>query len=126
MKANRLVLYSSLLLPVVAVFFAIFPLYVMRPFRSQQAAQLALALRISHWAPAVTIAAFALALVLLALTWRAISSSWLRVLGFVSVIVTASGVLLAHTNIFERMFHPRGAPEFVSNRDAHLEADDFV
>jgi hypothetical protein len=126
MKVTRLVPYGSLLLVVVAVFFAVYPLYIMRPFRSQQEAQLALALRISHWAPAITIAAFGVASVLLALTWRAISSSWLRVLGFVSILVTALGVFVANTNIFERMFHPRGTPDFVSNHEAHLEADDLI
>jgi len=124
-KVTRIVLYGSLLLSVVAVSFAVYPLYIMRPFRSQQAAQLALALRVSYWAPPVTIAAFGLASTLVALTWRT-SSRWLRVLGFVPILVTAFSALLANTNIFERMFHPRGTPEFVSNRDAHLEADDLI
>src|SRR5438093_8944134 len=54
----------------IALFFAIYPLYVIRPFRHQGARELAAALVIARWAPWVTLLCAAAALFHLSRLWR--------------------------------------------------------
>src|SRR5438067_10663288 len=54
----------------IALFFAIYPLYVIRPFRPQGARELALALLIARWAPRVTLLCAAAEVFYLLRLWR--------------------------------------------------------
>src|SRR5207237_10011477 len=54
----------------IALFFAIYPLYVIRPFRHQGARELAAALVIARWAPWVTLLCAAAAVFHLSRLWR--------------------------------------------------------
>src|SRR5438045_8003206 len=59
----------------IALFFAIYPLYVIRPFRHQGARELGAALLIARWAPWVTLLCAAAAVFHLSRLWR---QSWGR------------------------------------------------
>src|SRR5256885_5344618 len=54
----------------IALFFAIYPLYVIRPFRHQGPRELAAALVIARWAPWVTLLCAAAAVFHLSRLWR--------------------------------------------------------
>src|SRR5207253_10699598 len=54
----------------IGLFFAIYPLYVIRPFRHQGARELAAALVIARWAPWVTLLCAAAAVFHLSRLWR--------------------------------------------------------
>lgn len=43
-----------------------------------------------------------------------------------ALLVAVGGAYLARLNIYERMFHPLGAPQFQSARDSHVDKDDMV
>lgn len=126
MTGRRALTFTGLLLAAGAAFFAVFPLWVMRPFHAQDPRQLQLALQLSRWSPWFTAAALLLTLIFVLGSWRRVHSRTARATGILLLVVTAGSAALAHVNIFERMFHPRGAPRFVSNRDAHLDPDDML
>jgi hypothetical protein len=105
--------------------FAVYPIYVIRPFREQQPAALERALWVLlHNKPISLILAClitALALVL----WR--RSGWMAKL----LLVPAMGIAIlaaASTwiNIFEHMFHPFGEPKYLAGDRTKIDPNDMV
>jgi hypothetical protein len=102
------------------------PMYVIRPFRHQGATELSVALFVKQIGPWLSLACAVVALVVVA-------SSWLRLRGWVSrttmvaaLLLAVAGAYLARLNIYERMFHPLGAPQFLAAKDSHVDKDDMV
>src|SRR3954470_11302902 len=94
------------------LFFAIYPVYVIRPFRHQGARELAAALVIARWAPWVTLLCAAAALFHLSRLWR--QSSRLPRAGLLAAATLAVlSAVFARVNVYERMFHPNLSPHFV-------------
>ncbi len=102
------------------------PMYVIRPFRHQGANELALALAVKQIGPWLSIACAMLCLLLVVFTWPH-ARGWLaRAVAISSVLGAVAGAFLARVNIYERMFHPLGTPQFESGQTAKLEPDDMV
>jgi hypothetical protein len=102
-----------------------YPMYVIRPFRSQGAQKLAAALALKQAGPWLSVGFAALAVAAVVWYWN----SWrrgLRALGIVGVVLAIGGVVLARFNIFEQMFHPIGTPAAESAKVAKIDADDMV
>src|SRR5437868_14257354 len=90
----------------IALFFALYPLYVIRPFRHQGARELAAALVVGRWAPGVTLLCAAAAVFHLWRWWRAPgtgSSPRAGLLGAAGLAIAAA--VFARWNISELMFH---------------------
>lgn len=99
-----------------------FPMYVIRPFRAQPPAQLAVALSVKAWGPyaAWTLAASAAALAWW--LWRRSGRRAAPVLGALTIVSAA----LTHVNVYEIMFKPAGQPGFVAAAQARLDPADMV
>lgn len=101
------------------------PIYVIRPFRPQDASQLAAALTIRSYGPWLSaIAAFAVLAVMLRF-WK-MASIWRRILLVILSVITLVAACLTHINIFEVMFQPYPSPAFVQADSVQLDADDKV
>ena len=109
----------------IALFFAIYPLYVVRPFRHQGPHELALALVIARWAPWATLLCAAAAVFHLSRLWRQSSRLAQSGLLFAAILAILSSVF-ARVNIYERMFHPNLSPHFVASVQAGIDDADMV
>lgn len=125
-SARRLPWLALSLCTVTALVALIYPLYVIRPFRAQGAAELALALVVRRYGPlSATVAALLALLPALAL-WRSASSRLARAASTAVAGLTLLAAGLSHINVYEIMFHPAGRPEFTPAANAPVDPDDMV
>ncbi len=113
------------LLVVASLAVVLIPAYIIRPFRSQSPEALTLALRLSTWAPVVTVATGLAALLLAIALFRGARrrQQALVALGVLLVIASAA---LARYNYFERWFRPITTPQFEPAAQVQLDADEMV
>lgn len=109
-----------------SLFCVAYPIYVIRPFRHQEARELAIALVVARFRSMAT-ATMAIASIL-ALTgyWRAQTGKWRRALAAVGAVLTLVLAFLGRVNVYELMFHPVGHPSFAEAREAKLDPDEKV
>jgi hypothetical protein len=119
---------SCLFLASLAAFaFALYPMYVIRPFREQKPAALERALWVQLHDKAILLAIFALITILALLVWR--RAGWVARL---LLLAPAMGIALIAAgapwfNPFEQMmFHPYGEPRYVAIQQAGIDAKDMV
>jgi hypothetical protein len=108
----------------VSLFSVIYPIYVIRPFRPQGARELAAALVVTRYRPAVALICALAAMATLAWYWRRLPGKWWRVLALVGAGFAAALALVARVNIFELMFHPLEHPAFAAATDVKVDKDD--
>jgi hypothetical protein len=105
---------------------AAYPMYVIRPFREQKPAALERALWVLLHDRAILVGLFTLIALFVLLTWR--RAGWVARV----VLVPSFGIALiaaasAWFNPYEQlMFHPFGAPHYVSIQQAGLDPNDMV
>jgi hypothetical protein len=104
----------------------VYPVYVIRPFRAQGARELAIALWVTRWRPAVTVLSGAAALAVLALYWRVQPRPWHRAVAVVGAALVCLLGALVRVNIFELMFHPDVHPSFRAASQMKLDKDEKV
>ena len=102
------------------------PMYVIRPFRAQGPTEFPFALAVRQQAPLVSALCALVAIALLLGMWPQTRSIFARTSLVLCVILAAAGVALARINIFEIMFHPYPAPEFVTADSAQLGPNEMV
>jgi len=111
---------------VVSLFCLLYPVYVIRPFRAQGVRELADALLVLRFRPLVMVASVVFAMAAVIRYWALQPRRWRRA----GAVLGASGVcafaVLSRVNIYELMFHPLGAPAFVSAADSRLDKDEKV
>ena len=117
------VLVACLLVSLIAV---AYPLYVIRPFRAQGARELALALVVSRFRPAIAAISAVVALVLLPWYWQAQPRRWRRVLAIAGAVLVCVLAALARVNVYELMFHPIDRASFAPAPEATLDQDEKV
>jgi hypothetical protein len=120
--------FAWILLPCLAVslFSVAYPIYVIRPFRHQGARELALALAVSQFRPAIAaIAAFVAALALIGF-WRVEPGQWRRIRAAAGAALVVVLAFLARVNVYELMFHPVAHPSFLAARDVKLDGAEKV
>ena len=113
------------LLVVASLAVVLIPAYIIRPFRSQSPEALTLALRLSTWAPVVTLATGLAALLLAIGLLRGARRRQQAVVALGMLLVVASAAL-ARYNYFERYFRPITTPQFEPAAQVQLEADEMV
>jgi hypothetical protein len=119
-------LWIATLAALVPVVCLAIPMYVIRPFRPQDAGQLAFALTVRGLAPWVSTIFAIVVLVVAFNAWPRVRGFWRRA-AFVSLsLVSVAGAVLTHVNIFEIMFHPYPAPVFGDATSVQVDADDKV
>jgi hypothetical protein len=129
-KSSNRGLWSLLIaVTLVAVSFLAFPIYVIRPFRSQGPRELAASLVVSSWSPLVSAICAAIAIVLAMVVARRISSGRVRLKQWAAVSIALLAVFVAlasRVNIFEKMFHPIRTAQFLPAAQANTEAKEMV
>jgi MFS family permease len=103
----------------------VYPMYVIRPFRSQGAKELAAALALKQAGPWLSIGFASLAVGIIVWFWP--SWRWARrSLGIVLALLAIGAVALVRFNVYEKMFHPIGTPAAESAQTAKIDSDDMV
>ena len=110
----------------ISLFAVAYPIYVIRPFRAQGPQELALALAVTRFRPAVTAICAMAALAALVWYWRLQKRIVWRILAVAGAACVAVLALVARVNVYELMFHHLGHPEFSSAGEAKLDADEKV
>src|SRR5271155_654326 len=109
----------------VALVFAGYPMYVVRPFREQTPAALdrALWVLLHNRLPLLILASLITALTFL--LWR--RTDWVARLLFVTAVgIALIAAAFSWINPYEHMFHPLGAPHYVEAQQAAIDANDMV
>ncbi len=104
---------------------AAYPIYVIRPFREQNPAALERALWVLLHNKPILFGLFAGIAVLGLMLWRRAGSIAKAVLATamgISLIAAASAWL----NPYEQMFHPFGAPRYITIQEARVDPNDMV
>jgi Protein of unknown function (DUF3179) len=110
----------------VSFFCLVYPIYVIRPFRHQGAAELRIALDVLRFRPIAMAVAAASATVSAVCYWRVRRRWWRRGLAALAVAAVFGFAALSRINIYERMFHPAGRPEFVAPNGTKLDGAEKV
>lgn len=109
----------------VAFFLLAYPIYVIRPFRFQDPFQLAAALRVMQYRPALEMVCAALAFLILLSAWPRFSIRRNVSASVLAVLVIACG-LLSRINVYEKMFHPLDGPTFSAAAQSKLDPNELV
>jgi hypothetical protein len=125
-RLRKIVPAACLFLACLAAFILVaYPIYVIRPFREQTPAAIGRALWVlQHNKPlsfilACLITAFAL------LLWR--GSGWVARLLLASAMgITILAAVSTWINLYEHMFHPFGAPQYLAANLAAVDENDMV
>jgi hypothetical protein len=120
--------FSLLLLTCLAVSLicVAYPIYVIRPFRHQGAEELAAALAVMRFRPAITILSALTAVLAAIWYWRARSRWWRRGLAAAGAALTVGLAFAARVNVYELMFHPDSHPSFTAAREVKLDGAEKV
>jgi len=103
-----------------------YPIYVIRPFRAQGAHELTVALAVIRVRSFVTGLCAGLAIVMAVAYFRT-ERRWPRRAGATLAAIAACGfALLAHVNIYEKMFHPMGRPSVGPIAESKLDGGEEV
>ena len=108
-----------------SLFFLVYPIYVIRPFRRQGAAELRLALEILRLRPIGMMVAAALAAIAAIRYWQT-AQGWRRALAATAGVAVLGFAALSRINVYELMFHPTGRPEFVEASATKLDGSEKV
>jgi len=103
-----------------------YPVYVIRPFRHQGAGELAAALAVMRFRPAITLLSGLTALLMMIWYWRARPWRWRRALAAAGAALTIGLAFAARVNVYELMFHPDQHPSFTSVREVKLDGAEKV
>ena len=109
-----------------AFFCAAYPLYVIRPFRAQGPQELAFALVVLRFRPAITVLSTAVAFAALICYWRLQARLVRRLLAVAGTACVALLTLASRVNIYEIMFHHLDHPEFAAADKVTLDNDEKV
>ena len=127
-RSRHIILGSCLFLAsLAALVLALFPTYVIRPFREQKPAALQHALWVTLHDKPILIGLFLLITICALFAWR--RTGWvsrLLLLGPAMAIALIAAAV-AWVNPYEQMmFHPYGEPRYVSIQKAGIDAKDMV
>jgi hypothetical protein len=110
---------------IVSLLAAGYPMFVIQPFKHQDASALSLALQVRQWAPLLSLIAALVAVFALLRIWAA--QRWPAKSGAVLLaFLAAGGAAFSRINVFERMFAPVDQLSYWSASEAKLDLDDMV
>lgn len=114
------------LLTLVAVAAFAIPMYVIRPFKTQDPDELAVALWVLRYGPWIAPVVALATVALIGTAWSRLHR-WPRVAVATLGLLAVAGAALSHVNIYEQMFHPVGdALAYDDAAKAQVDADDLV
>jgi len=101
------------------------PAFIIRPFRHQTPAALALAMALRQRAPWVTLCAALVCFLFALVLWQGAGRFRKTVLASAMVLVAFSAVM-SRLNYFEWMFHPVDSPQFEAEADSKLDGAEMI
>jgi len=116
-------LAASLFLSLLAL---VYPVYVIRPFRRQMPAELALAMQVMQFRPVLEGACALTALAICFFGYRHFGSIKARAAAVVCVLLVLAAAALSRVNIYEQMFHPAEKPTYAAISQTKLAAEEPV
>ncbi len=127
MRRANLALLLLLVLALSAAALAVLPSAANNPFEEQTAAGIERLFLLRSWAPAITLALAAGALLLTSGVW-ALSTSWAaRGTSAIALVLTVAAAFFAREHMIEWMFAPIETVDFVGRSEAtHVADDDMV
>jgi hypothetical protein len=127
-RAQNVVLASCLLvLSFAALALALFPVYIITPFREQKPAALQHALWVMLHDKPILLALFLLIAICALLLWRRVGRVRNLALLAPAVGISLIAAVAAWVNPYELiMFHPFGAPRYVAIQQAGIDAKDMI
>jgi len=126
-SVQNIILGSCLLLAsVAALALALFPIYIIRPFREQKPAALQHALWVTLHDKPILFGLFLLIAICALFVWR--RAGWVpRLLLAPAMTIALLAAAAAWVNPYEQMmFHPFGEPRYVTIQQAGIDAKDMV
>jgi hypothetical protein len=109
-----------------ALFFLIFPNFIIRPDRPQDAGALQTALLVLRYQHVAELLCAAVALIALAFYLRAKPVGRPRRLTIAAAAAAVVCAALSRIDIYEILFHPIGTPSFQAARDTRLDGDEHL
>lgn len=109
-----------------ALFGALYPLYVIRPFRAQGPHELQAALLVMRLRPAATLLCFGTAALAIFCFRHLLTRRSARIAAAAALLLTLLASAAVRINVFELMFHPINQPAFERASAAKLAADEMV
>jgi len=103
-----------------------YPIYVIRPFRAQGQTELAAALIVRQWGPAVAALSALIGAIAALIIWLSSRHKISRFLALTAGGATIVSAALTRVNIYEIMFHRIDSPQTIAAAQAKLEPDDMV
>ena len=125
-RSGALASALTVLFGIAALATFVYPMYVIRPFRAQGATELAAALAIKQVAVWVAAGCAIAALICLGTLFLRPSRVAARVVAIVFTALACGSIWLARFNVYEKMFHPMGAPLVEPAAVAKVDPDDMV
>jgi hypothetical protein len=123
---RRVWLFSLLILCAAgAVFLLIYPLTIVQPFKQQDPVQLQRALYVFRIAPRASLGLAIFAVIAGILLWKKLPTLG-RVSCVILLLLSCVAAGLSRVNVFEQMFHPAGAPEFLAIGQTKTAPDDML
>ena len=102
------------------------PVFLIQPFKPQTEKSLAAGYALKSWAPLLTIALAAAALLVVARAWRG-SRWWTKAALVVLFVPVAASVWASRQNVYEVMFNPLERPAYVSPSEVnYIGPEDMV
>lgn len=125
-RASRFGLPLAALLALVSLACFAYPLYVIWPFRHQDATQLRIALFVLRIGPWISVLCATGCAALVVIAWPQLRGCLRRGAAAICVLLAVAGVFGARFNLYERMFYPIPGPRFEAANQARIDAADFV
>ena len=124
--ASRFAPGIVLICALISLVYAITPLYVMNPLRRQGTTEFPFAMAVARCGPVASGICLLVAIPVLLWAWPHANGSHLRVGLALCLLVIIAGAFLTRTNVYEIVFHPNPAPDFVAASSVTLAQDEMV
>ena len=112
-----------LLIVAAALALVVVPVFLIQPFKPQTERSLAVGYALKSWGPWATAALAALALYLVARTWRG-SRWWAKAAMVLLLLPVAASVWASRQNVYEVMFNPLERPAYVPPAEVSYIGDE--
>lgn len=122
-SSRRLACAALLVLVLIGLAIALIPVWLIQPFRPQTQSGLEISYALRRWSPLVTLAAFVLALILVAWLWRGSRRWWRRAVLVAALLPLLAVTWFARQNHFEWMFNPLAHPGYAKASEAEFITD---
>ncbi|HBB87745.1 MAG TPA: hypothetical protein DC047_09035 [Blastocatellia bacterium] len=115
--------FALLLVALIALAIVIAPAWLIQPFRPQTARDVELSYTLRRWSPLTTLAAAAIALMLVLWIWRGSRRWWKKAALVIFLLPMFAATWFARQNHFEWMFNPLSNAGYVKTSEAGFVAD---